>query len=440
MPAVPTVDDEMRPAVPQETIDVQALRVGMFVHLDMGWLAHPFPLSSFRIESPAQIDTIRGLGVKRLRWSPAHSVIEPGPTERPGAAADAAAAAAAQAEAVLKESAEERERAARRARLAAERARLALAERQFGEAARDLRRAHDLVHAQPATCRERSEALTRALLDKMLGDGDVCVRLLGDGIGDKAALHPLNVAVISLLMGRALGWSEGDMLDLGVGAMLHDIGKLDLPERVRQKGEHFSSSEVRAYEDHVARGVAQAARMGLATGATLVIAQHHEHADGTGFPQRIGAERMTPAARVVALVNRYDKLCNPPLGQRALTPHEALSLLFAQHRSRFDTSILAAFIKLMGVYPPGSVVQLTDDRYGMVVGVNASRPLKPRVLVHENEVPASEAQVLDLELLPDLGVRRSISPLNLPADAARTLAPRQRVAYFFEPAVPPATP
>jgi putative nucleotidyltransferase with HDIG domain len=271
----------------------------------------------------------------------------------------------------------------------------------------------------------------------MLGAGELCVRLLGDGIGDKAALHPLNVTIVSLLMGCALGWGEADLVDLGVGAMLHDIGKLDLPERVRQRSDHFSPSEQRAYEEHVARGVAQAARMGLGPGATLIIAQHHEHADGTGFPQKLGADRMTAAARLVALVNRYDKLCNPPLGQRPLTPHEALSLLFAQHRERYDTSILAAFIKLMGVYPPGSVVQLTDDRYGMVVGVNAARPLKTRVRVHDEGVPASEALVLDLEHEPDLGVRRSISPLSLPADAARTLAPRQRIAYFFEASVPP---
>ena len=103
--------------------------------------------------------------------------------------------------------------------------------------------------------------------------------------------------------------------------------------------------------------------MGLSPGATLVIAQHHEHADGSGFPLRLDSDRMTPAARIVSLVNRYDNLCNPHVPSRALTPHEALSLLFAQGKSQFDTAILGAFIKMMGVYPPGSVVQLTDDRY-----------------------------------------------------------------------------
>jgi hypothetical protein len=174
--------------------------------------------------------------------------------------------------------------------------------------------------------------------------------------------------------------------------------------------------------------------MGLSPGATMVIAQHHEHADGSGFPLHLNTDRMTAAARIVALVNRYDNLCNPHLASRSLTPHESLSLLFAQARSKFDTTILAAFIRMMGVYPAGSTVQLTDDRYALVVGVNSTRPLKPRVLVHEARVPRDEALIVDLESAGDLGIRRSLRPAQLPPPSLSYLAPRPRVAYFFEPA------
>ena len=181
-------------------------------------------------------------------------------------------------------------------------------------------------------------------------------------------------------------------------------------------------------------GVAQARRMGLTAGATAVIAQHHEHGDGSGFPEKLNSDRMTMAARIVALVNRYDNLCNPHLLAKALTPHESLSLLFAQGRAKFDTSILGAFIKMMGVYPPGSTVQLTDDRYGTVVAVNSSRPLKPTVLVHDPAVPREEALLLDLESAVGLGIRRSIKAQQLPPTAQDYLAPSPRIAYFFEPA------
>jgi len=177
----------------------------------------------------------------------------------------------------------------------------------------------------------------------------------------------------------------------------------------------------------------QARRMGLTAGAMAVIGQHHEHADGSGFPGKLNSDRMTMAARIVALVNRYDNLCNPRLPARALTPHEALSLLFAQGRSKFDTSILGAFIKMMGVYPPGSTVQLTDDRYALVVAVNSARPLKPTVIVHDAATPRAEALVLDLEKAAGIGIRRSVRAQQLPPTALDYLAPGARVTYFFEP-------
>jgi hypothetical protein len=144
-------------------------------------------------------------------------------------------------------------------------------------------------------------------------------------------------------------------------------------------------------------------------------------------------DKMSAGARIVALVNRFDGLCNPLLASKAMTPHEALSLMFAQGRNRFDATMLNAFIRMMGVYPPGSAVQLTDDRYALVVAVNSSRPLKPRVMVHDPKVPREEALVLNLEDQPDLGIRRSVKAQQLPRASMDYLSPRTRIAYFFEP-------
>jgi hypothetical protein len=174
--------------------------------------------------------------------------------------------------------------------------------------------------------------------------------------------------------------------------------------------------------------------MGLRPGALLVIGQHHEHADGSGFPLGIGSDRLTVASRIVALVDRYDNLCNPPVPSKALTPHESLSLMFAQGKDQFDTAIMGGFIKMMGVYPPGSTVQLTDDRYALVTAVNPTRPLKPRVLVYDPKVPRDEALLLDLQAAAGLGIRRSLKPLALPRPALDYLSPRPRTVYFCEAA------
>jgi len=409
-------------------IDVSQLKVGMYIHLDLGWMAHPFSLSSFKLNSEAQIAQVRGLNLQQVRWSPSKSDLLA--DAEPIQGATIAAADVAQAR---DSSPDDLAKQAHREELKAQQDALNLCEQQYVEASVAYRELMDLVPRQPTESRDQAQTLTKALLDKMLGDTDLNIRLLGEGAGDRNTAHALNVSIISLLLARAFNMPADQMLDLGIGAMLHDIGKLELPARVRSRDDSLGSAEVDLYQTHVAKGVSLGQKMGLGGGPLLVIAQHHENADGTGFPLHLNADRMTAAARIVSLVNRFDELCNPSVPAKGLTPHEALSLMFAQGRSRFDGAMLNAFIRMMGVYPPGSAVQLTDDRFAMVVAVNSSRPLKPRVLVHDPLVPPEEALILNLEHKAHLGIRRSLKPAMLPSDAQRYLAPRQRVTYFFEP-------
>ncbi|MET0519689.1 MAG: DUF3391 domain-containing protein [Burkholderiaceae bacterium] len=411
-------------------IDVSQLKVGMFIHLDLGWMSHPFPLSSFKLSSEEQLLILRRLGLTQVRWSPGKSDLQL--DAQPLPAVPAAEAGAAEAEPAPL-SAADLAREEHRRLLAAQREALLLCEQQYGEAATAFREVMDMVPRDPRHAHEQSLAMAAALLDKMLVEGDLNIRLLNEGAGDRGTAHALNVAIISLLLGRAFGMNREEMSDLGVGALLHDVGKLELPARLRNRDEGFSVAEMQAYQQHVVKGVAIGQGMGLTPGPLLIIAQHHENADGSGFPQRINMDRMSAGARIVALVNRFDGLCNPLLASKAMTPHEALSLMFAQGRNRFDSTMLNAFIRMMGVYPPGSTVQLTDDRYALVVAVNSSRPLKPRVMVHDPKIPREEALVMNLEELPDLGIRRSLKPQQLPRAALDYLSPRSRVAYFFEP-------
>jgi HD-GYP domain-containing protein (c-di-GMP phosphodiesterase class II) len=444
-------------------IAVEELRVGMYIQLDGGWLSHPFPLSSFRIAGPDQIQTLRGLGLGRVRWVPEKSLLVPTSAETadgvvPNAAdATAAAIAAADLEAlagVETEAAQppaaalstaERAVLSRAEWLAAQRESARVCERQYGEASNAWRGAMDALAARPQEAGSTSRQLTQAMLDKMLAAEDVGIRLVSGG-GDRNAAHALNVTVIALLIGRTLGLDADELADLGVGALMHDVGKQDVAERYRHGDDGFTSSEMAAYREHVVKGVVQGRRMGLTPGAMAVLAQHHEHADGSGFPTQMGADRMAMGARIVAIVDRYDKLCNPGSSALAMTPHQAVAMLFAQGRQRYDTTVLNTFIRMMGVYPAGSLVQLTDDRYAMVVGVNSSRPLKPRVLVHNGAGLASASastpwrgaapagtEMLDLEQIPDLGIRRSLAPAKVPSAALQSLDPRPRVAYYFEP-------
>lgn len=416
-------------------VDVSALRTGLFVSLDLGWLAHPFPTNSFKITTAKQIEVLRGLGVDRIRFDPSRSDPE---LPSPVVSKPQVSAASLAAQEVARAQAQARREQAEM--LAAQQRALVVCERRFGEALRQYRRTTELASAQPKEAAQQCQAMVKGFVGEMMCEGESAIRLLSEAAGDKSAMHPVNVTIVSLLLGKAMGLSVQELEDLGTAAFLHDMGKIMLPDRVRWHEDNFSSAEYKLYQDHVSHSLKLAKAMELSAPTLLAIAQHHEMADGSGFPLKIRGEVQSPIARILALVNRYDNLCNPSRAAAALTPHESLSLIFAQLKARFDSTALSAFIRMMGVYPPGSVVQLVDDRYAMVVSVNSSRPLKPRVIVHESGVSRHDALILDLEHAPSLGIRRSLKPAALPSAAADFLAPRQRVCYFFERvAEPPVT-
>lgn len=406
------------------TIDVADLRVGMFIHLDLGWLRHPFPLSSFRLGSEDQIAVIRGLGVRQVRWSPAQSDVQPlsVPTATPQTSTPAPDTQAQQ----IAE--------ARRAALDAQRRALAQCEAHYEQAAKSGSELLGQALRNPASAGAAAQALSASLVQQIQSMGDLNLRLLTEAAGDRAGAHALNVTLLSLLLGSACGLGRDELLRLGEGALLHDVGKALVDARYRQRQEGFSAAEMAAYQDHVKQGAHLVSQMALEAVVQTLVLQHHEHADGSGFPAKLAGERQHPLARVLALANRFDGLCNPPLNGRSHTPHEALSLIFAQGRSRFDATLLNAFIRMMGVYPPGSAVQLTDERYALVMAVNPSRPLRPRVLVHDAKVPPHEALLLNLEEAPELAIRRSLRPADLPPAAQQYLRPRNRLAYFVQPA------
>lgn len=400
-----------------EVIDIARLRVGHFVFVDLGGVPHPFPLNSFKIQSQEQIEALRALGIERIRYSPERSDPEAClPREPERAECDARKNPAA---------------GTRKETLDEQRARLRACEREFVRVSRSYRQIVELARTNPTKAHES----TRRLIDKIAGplirSQETFIYLLSERVGDHAP-HEINVTVISLLLGKAFGLEEVALHELGIAALLHDLGKLDLPDRLRYEYDLRSAAEQQLFQNHVGHGVAIGTRMGLSNDALKMIAQHHERADGSGYPARLVNDRMSPGGRILAVANHYDNLCNPGNPSLALTPHEALSQIFAHAKERFDATTVNVLVRMLGVYPAGSIVQLTDDRHALVVAVNPARPFKPRIIVHDPVIPRAAALVVDLAEHPALGIRRSLRPLQLPRAAIDYLSPRTRICYFFE--------
>jgi len=409
------------------------LCIGMHVHLDLSWVEHPFTFSSFKIKTPDQISTIQSLDLKRVRYSPTKSDAEPLP---PRAVPLAAAASAADKH---DNDLQYLAKRARLERLAAQRAKAAACEKEFLSSTRAIKSINQNMFAQPALVRQQADDLVKAMTDSMLVDVDIAIQLMADKIGNEDVYyHSLNVALLSMMLAKEMKAPAAAIHLLGLAALFHDAGDADIPERVVRKTDALTRAEMVLLQQHCAYGVEIAKKIGLAPEVQTVILQHHERVDGSGYPKALQGPQLSLLSRIVAIVNAYDELCNPVNPAKALTPHEALSTLYAQQRECFDPQAMAIFVRCMGVYPPGTVVALSNGVLAMVVSVNTTRPLKPTVLVYDPAVPKSEAIVVDLEQEPDVTVLKTLKPQQLPAAAFDYLSPRKRTSYYFsaEPGKP----
>jgi putative nucleotidyltransferase with HDIG domain len=404
----------------------------------------------------SQVQALQAMGRKELRWCPLRSEVPPLPLPYESEAMDGqthGAAAAGGIEVVsavtpspppatitLEGSAEERGDTPFVPSgdvLADQRESLERCERQFGAVSRTFRNVLVNVRAQPVQARDLARGEVAQLVENMGGE-DVTIRLLSEKSGQETALHAINVAVLAVMLGRALGLDGAALDDLGLGALLHDIGKIELPDRVRVRDDNASASERRMFQSHVTEGDTLAARMELPAGVRTILAQHHECADGSGFPAGLKGAAIDRGAAIVALVNHYDNLCNPGNPIHAMTPHDAMVTVYRNHKDKFDAAVLQAFVRMMGVYPPGSLLQLSDGRFAMAVAVDPKNPAKPRVILHDAKVPFEEALVVDLAMRPALGIQKAIKPSLLPRDASEYLKPRKRQSFFFESRAPRA--
>lgn len=406
-------------------IDPRQLCEGLFVRLPHGWLNHPFLFNQFRISSADQIETLRGLGLRQLTIVPERSTAEPLPLTSDAPPPPPPAGPS-----------EEQIRAAeakkRRAeRIAAQRERLSRCEKKYEQAATQVRDVMRNLFASSERSVGAARELVSGIVDSFAEDSDVVIHLMGEKLADENAyFHSLNVMILSLMLGRDAGLPADELRIVGEGALFHDIGKSRVPDAVLRNPQR-NRHEEEFFRLHTVYGAEIAGEMGLLhADAIRVIAEHHETIDGKGYPNGLGADRLSRMVRIVGLVNRYDNLCNPVLNEQAATPAEALSRLFKREQAQWDKQLLQRFIRILGVYPPGSIVQLSNGNTGIVVSVDRADLLRPSVLIYDPSVPKAEAIIVDLASEPDLKVEAVIRPDDLTPAALRYLSPRRRLSYF----------
>lgn len=409
------------------------LRVGLYVFIDLPWFKHPFTLNSFRIGSEAQIRDLRALGEARFRYDPERSdagAASPSSAAPPAEPLPAASVAAPppEDEPVLAAKQE------RMRKLAEHRRRIEQVDKAFLKSSGILRNLNRSLLNKPAETLQEMGRLVDQMVLAFLEHPEVTLHVMGEkNGGDETYSHGLNVSVLCMMLTKGLDLSPEQARVLGLGALLHDIGLADVPDRVlKKRPDEYTKPERELRAMHCEFGLRIGKQLGLSSEVLAIIFQHHEMADGSGYPLGLKLERISVPARIVALVNFYDNLCNPFDLAQAMTPHEALSHMFGQRRAKFDAVILQQMIRCLGVYPPGSIVSLSNDAIALVLSVNPAKPLRPWVMLYDESVPKDEAILLDLEQETEINIARALRPALLPPRAYAYLSPRKRVSYFFD--------
>lgn len=293
------------------------------------------------------------------------------------------------------------------------------------------------VNAPSAEVLEAAQQVVGPMADAFLSDFDVLVHVMTARGGEDARYsHALNVAVLSIMLASELGLTRGEVMEVGLGALFHDVGKGLAPIQRFTKGNMVSMNKVlkEYYMDHPGIGARLLAAVpDFPPASQMIVLQHHENIDGTGFPAHLAGLAIAMGARLVAVSDMYDKLCNTKdkNGVNARTPHEAMKGLY-KHRGVFDPRAVTQFIRKLGVYPPGSLVQLSNGMQGMVVSANMSDSMRPNVKVYHPDIPRREALVIDLGIETELAVQQALKPTGIAPEVLRYLSFGKQIAYYVD--------
>lgn len=196
------------------------------------------------------------------------------------------------------------------------------------------------------------------------------------------AIHSLNVCILSLCFGRYMGLDHSQLTDLGLGAMLHDIGKLKVPLEVLNKPGRLTGDEFQIVKRHTVYGYDLLKNKdGLTSSILNTIKHHHERVDGKGYPSLMAGENIGYHTRMVSVVDAYDAITSKRSYKDAASSHCAVNFLYEKSGTNFDNDLVSQFIKYIGIYPIGSIVELTSGQVGVVVTDNKQNQLLPVILL-----------------------------------------------------------
>lgn len=357
-------------------IPVKLLEPGMYVSdFNAGWLHHPFAFNSMMITSESEVASVVAAGIREvfIDTLKGRDVGDGVPTEQ-----EARQETARQIDVMV---ASERPVAPEpRISLAEEMVR---ARQAFADAVKVIRNLMDDIRLG----RQIEIASTKPSVEKVVAsvmrnsNAMMTMRRLKN-LDDYTFLHSVSVCAMLVSFSKVVGMELNAIHEVALGALIHDVGKMRVAQAVLNKPARLTEDEYRHIKSHVVLGSDLIRQLpGIPALTMEPLELHHERFDGSGYPKGLKGEEISPVGRMTAIVDVYDALTSDRVYRRGISPAAAVQKLFEWSKHHFDPEMTKVFLKSVGIYPVGTLVQLESGRLGVVIEQSDSHLLTPVVRV-----------------------------------------------------------
>ncbi len=374
-------------------IPVSSIKPGMYLHdLNVDWMSHPFVRNQFTITSEAEIAKIVSLGVHEIYIDTDRGLDESN--------APTVAEVKAEIEAEMRKAAQEPLPV-----------RVSMAE-EMVRAKRVHQQAHRVVRSVMADVRlghavqiEQVEEVVEAITESVLRNAGALIGL--SGIKDKdeyTFLHSVSVCTLLVTFAKSMGMDAETIRLAGIGGLLHDTGKIKVPNEILNKPGKLTDEEFDIMKTHPEVGWNIIREIpGIHAIPLDITLHHHERMDGSGYPHKMPGAEIPELVRMSSIVDVYDAITSDRCYHRGMPAPEGLRKLWEWSKFHFDPKLVQAFMRTVGIYPVGSLVKLESGRLAVVMDQNEGNLLMPRVKAIFSTKSNTYISPLEIDLARPMG-------------------------------------
>jgi putative nucleotidyltransferase with HDIG domain len=378
-------------------IRIDQVVAGVYVHdFNCGWLHHPFLVNRIKLNTDKDVEKILKYGIRELYIDTEKGLdIDAAPTKQE---------ADSEIQTELDQLSMPTENSEQPSRLSEE---ITRAKKLIEEAKRTTQRLMDDVKLGKQIEMHQVEKIVEQMTESVLNNKDALISLLRIKTADEYTYtHSLAVSALCISFARQLDFDADQISQIGVGGLLHDIGKMKVPGEILNKPGPLTEKEFEIMKTHVKEGdriLNESTNLDAA--CICVTAHHHERLDGTGYPEGLKGDQISLFGQVAAIVDIYDALSSERCYKVAMSPHVALRKLLEWSQSYLNRDLVEKFIAHVGIYPIGTLVRLKSGYIGVVIDHGEKGLLTPvvRAVCHAVERRPIKPFVIDLAVQRQAG-------------------------------------